>query len=413
MTKAPTRDGSLPLGSCAADRMFSWRGLELDGRRRRGKLVAENAATARALLERRNIVALSLLDRGKAPAPSTSAREVTAFTRHLASLLRAGVPLAQGLELLGNALAANGMSRIANALARSIGNGAGFAASLAQFPAQFDALYRQLAAVGEASGLLAAALARIAEERERAAASRAKVRAAVAYPLSVLVFATAVAAALLLWVVPAFQQVFQNFGAPLPAATRAVIALSEAVADAGCPALALAAGLAIVAARLTRHSPRARLALHRAALAVPIIGPLASTLACARFCRALGTLLGAGTPLADALSSLARLPGNDVFKRATLEVSARLDRGQRLADAMAAVRCFAPSIVQSIAIAEESGSLDAMLLDVAALAEQEANEKLAWLANSAEPLVVIALGVLIGGLVVALYLPVIELGNVV
>ncbi|MEA3117216.1 MAG: type pilus assembly protein PilC [Paraburkholderia sp.] len=394
------------------ERRFAWRGVELDGRRRRGIIVAANAAGARAMLRRQDVVVVALVARGKAAQPKASAREVTGFTRQLSSLLRAGVPLAQALELIGQA-PGNDIPRIANSLARSIADGTRFAEALSRFPTQFDALYCQLAAVGEASGSLALALARMAEERERTAALRAKARAALAYPVAVLLFAIAITAALLVWVVPAFRHVFESFGADLPAPTRAVIALSDAGARAGVPILTLIAIVHIIAVWTVRRSPAARLALHRIVLTAPIAGPVWGALSAARWSRGLGTLLAAGTPLADALSSLTQVTGNAVFDRASDEIAVRLGRGERLAAAMRAVGCFAPSIVQPVAVAEECGALDTMLLDAASHAEREAHDRLGMLASVAEPLVVIVLGALIGGLVVALYLPVIELGNVV
>lgn len=395
------------------EQRFAWRGVELDGRHRRGTIVADSAAGARALLRQQDIVVVALVARGKAARPKASARDITAFTRQLSNLLRAGLPLTQALELIGQARSASDMHRIANSLARSIADGTRFAEALARFPAQFDALYGQLAAVGEASGSLAPALARLADERERAAALRAKARAALAYPVAVLLFAVAITAALLIWVVPAFQQVFESFGADLPGPTRAVIALSDAGARAGGPILILIAAVHVIAAWIVRRSPAARLALHRIALAAPIAGPVWAALAAARWSRGLGTLLAAGTPLADALGSLTQVTSNAVFDRASVEIAVRLGRGERLAAAMRAVGCFAPSIVQPIAVAEESGALDTMLLDAASHAEREAHDRLGMLASVAEPLVVIVLGALIGGLVIALYLPVIELGNVV
>lgn len=397
----------------AAELRFGWRGVELDGTRRRGTLVALNGAAAREMLRREGIVALELVERGVAARPRATAREITAFTRQLASLLRAGLPLAQALGLIEQTPGRGGMPRIAGALARRIAGGAGFAAALSGCPAQFDALYRQLVAVGEASGSLAGVLARIADDRERAAAKRAKARAALAYPSAVLLFAFAIAAALLIWVVPTFKQVFDSFGAALPAPTRAVIALSDAALRWSAPALAAVAMTGMGIAQALRRSASARLAFDRIMLALPLAGPILTTLAAARWSRSLGTLLSAGTPLADALGSLSHATGNLVFDRANLDIEARLRRGERLAAAMSAVGCFPLALVQPIAVAEESGALDAMLLDVAALADRQADEKIGMLSSLCEPIVVIVLGMLVGGLVVALYLPIIELGNVV
>lgn len=400
-------------GTSGAELRFAWRGVEPGGARRHGTLVAPSAAAARALLRREQIVVLDLVERGTARRPKASAREVIAFTRQLASLLRAGLALAPALEVIGQSPTESGLPRIALALARRIATGMPFAKALAEHRAQFDTLYCALVAVGEASGSLAAVLERLAGDRERAAAQGAKVRAALTYPVAVLALALAIAAALLGWVVPTFAQVFDSFGASLPAPTRVVIALSDIVLRYSGPALvALGAALLPVTATV-RRLPAARATFDRLSLALPIAGPMLATLAAARWSRALGTLLRAGMPLADALQAFSHATGNHVFDAASAEIAARLRRGERLAAAMRALGRFPAALVQPVAVAEESGALDTVLLDVAALAERELDEKVGMLASVCEPLIVIVLGALVGGLVVALYLPIIELGNVV
>jgi type IV pilus assembly protein PilC len=329
------------------------------------------------------------------------------------SLLSAGLPLVQALDLIARAQRRGGMPHVARGMARRISGGEPFASALAAYPKQFDRLYRELSAIGEASGTLALVLARIVEHRERAAAQRGKLRTALAYPCAVLALAASVTAALLAFVVPTFQQVFDSFGTTLPGPTRAVIALSNAVLHWGPPSMATFGTLLLVVLRLVRHSPRARMAFDRSLLCLPVVGALARTLAAARWSRSLGTLLTAGTPLADALRALSHVTGNAVFHAANVQIEARLRRGERLAAAMHAVGCFPAAFVEPIAVAEESGALDAMLLDCAALAEREVDEKLALACACAEPLVVSILGLGVGALVIALYLPVIELGNVV
>ncbi|CAN7207847.1 type II secretion system F family protein [Trinickia sp. LjRoot230] len=356
---------------------------------------------------------MALDERGRAAAPKANARDITTFTRHVASMLRAGLPLAQTLEVIARTPARSGVPRLAGALARSLNAGTTFAAALAHYPPQFDALYCQLAAVGEASGSLAPVLERMAQERERAAVQRAKVRAALAYPTVVLLFAIAITGALLAWVVPAFQQVFEGFGAALPGPTRAVIALSDAALHYGGACAAALAVAQLVLLFALRRSHAARLALGKLTLAIPLIGRTIAALAAARWCRALGTLLASGIPLADALTSLTHATGHAVFDAASIEIALRLERGERLAAAMHATSTFPSTIIEPVAVAEESGALDAVLLDVAALAEREVDEAVGILTSVAEPLVVIMLGSLVGGLVVALYLPIIELGNVV
>lgn len=398
-----------------ADMRFKWRGVDADGAQKSGSLIAPDAATARAVLKRDNLFVTELTAHGPAPRPSARAADITLFTRQLASLLRAGLPLAPALDLLAQAQTSRrqGMPRIVGALARDITGGLRFSAALQRHPAQFNALYCQLVEVGEAGGALAAVLARIAEDRERAAAQRAKVRAALTYPVAILVLALAITAALLVWVVPTFKQIFDGFGARLPAPTQFVLALSSGVAQWSVPAFAMIFAASSAATFLLRRSEAARIRFARVSLTIPVAGPLLRTLCAARWSRALGTLLSAGTPLADAFDSLTHATGNAFFDRATAEIAARLRRGERLAAAMREAHCFAPEVVQPIAVAEESGALDTMLIDVASLADRQVDEKIGTLSSLCEPLVIIVLGTLVGGLVIAMYLPIIQLGNVV
>ncbi|ASV98061.1 type II secretion system F family protein [Paraburkholderia aromaticivorans] len=398
-----------------ADMRFKWRGVDADGAQKSGSLIAPDAATARAVLKRDNLFVTELTAHGPAPRPSARAADITLFTRQLASLLRAGLPLAPALDLLAQAQTSRrqGMPRIVGALARDITGGLRFSAALQRHPAQFNALYCQLVEVGEAAGALAAVLARIAEDRERAAAQRAKVRAALTYPVAILVLALAITAALLVWVVPTFKQIFDGFGARLPAPTQFVLALSSGVAQWSVPAFAMIFAASSAATFLLRRSEAARIRFARVSLTIPVAGPLLRTLCAARWSRALGTLLSAGTPLADAFDSLTHATGNAFFDRATAEIAARLRRGERLAAAMREAHCFAPEVVQPIAVAEESGALDTMLIDVASLADRQVDEKIGTLSSLCEPLVIIVLGTLVGGLVIAMYLPIIQLGNVV
>ena len=288
-----------------------------------------------------------------------------------------------------------------------------FSAALQRHPAQFNALYCQLVEVGEAAGALAAVLARIADDRERAAAQRAKVRAALTYPVAILLLAIAITAALLVWVVPTFKQIFDGFGAE---AARADAIRAGVVVRRGAlehTAFAMIFALSSAATFLLRRSETARIRFARLSLRLPVAGPLLGTLCAARWSRALGTLLSAGTPLADAFDSLTHATGNAFFDRATVEIAARLRRGERLAAAMRAARCFPPEVVQPVAVAEESGALDTMLIDVASLADRQVDEKIGTLSSLCEPLVIVVLGTLVGGLVIAMYLPIIQLGNVV
>ena len=360
-------------GSATLDKRFAWRGVDATGTQHSGTLIAPDAEAVRTVLKRDKLFIIELSVRGPAPRPQARAAEVTRFTRQLASLLRAGLPLAPSLDLFAQAPAPrqHGMSRIAGALARDIASGLSFSAALARHPAQFNALYCQLVAVGETAGALPTVLARIADDRERGALQRAKVRTALTYPVAILLLALAITAALLIWVVPTFKQIFDGFGARLPAPTQFVLTLSAAAARWSVPAFVFAVGTGFAMTYLLRRSDTARVTVGRLSLRLPIAGPLLATLCAARWSRALGTLLSAGTPLADAFDSLTHATGNAWFDRASVEIGNRLRRGERLAAAMRAVHCFPAEVVQPVAVAEESGALDAMLLDVASLSDRQ------------------------------------------
>ncbi|WP_375336526.1 type II secretion system F family protein [Caballeronia sp. EK] len=399
--------------SHALELRFAWRGMDAEGRPKQGKIIAADALSARASLRREGVIVTGLETLGAAPLPKAKTADVTVFTRQLAGLLRAGLPLAGALELLAGSATGGGLPRIVRALARDITRGVSFSAALAQHPAAFGALYCQLVSVGEVAGALPAVLARLADDRERAASQRARLRAALTYPVMVLLLSLAITAGLLIGVVPTFKTIFDGFGAALPAPTRFVLALSDGVAHAGVPFVIACACAVIVVSRWMKRSPDARQSADRAALRMPLAGKLLRSLAVARWSRALGTLLSAGTSLSDAFDSLTHATGNRVFDRATVDIAARLRNGERLAVAMRAAGCFPQDVVQPIAVAEESGSLDAMLLDLATLADRQVDERIGVFASLCEPIVIAVLGALVGGLVIAMYLPIIQLGNVV
>jgi type IV pilus assembly protein PilC len=395
------------------DLRFRWSGLDADGAHRRGAVIAASPGAARGALRRDGISVVTLEARGAAPRPRVRAHDVTRFARQLASLLHAGLPLAPALDLFAQAAARDGIARIAAGLGRDIIAGRPLSAALQRYPRQFGPLFRQLVLIGEQSGTLATVLARVADDRERAAAQRGRVRAALAYPGAVLLFACALTTALLLWVVPTFAQIFEGFGATLPAPTRAVLALSALIARWGPPAALGGALAGIVGVRALRRSAPARLTAARVILRAPLAGPLLRALAAARWSRALGTLLAAGTPLVDALASLTHATGNPLFDQATHDIARRLQHGERLAPAMRAAACFPEPVLQPIGVAEETGTLDTMLVDIATLCDRQVDERIGLLASVCEPLVIVVLGALVGALVIAMYLPIVQLGNVV
>jgi type IV pilus assembly protein PilC len=395
------------------DTRYRWRGVDSNGAQKRGRSIAADTRSARSALKREGITVLELTALGHAPPPKVRTADITLYTRQLAGLLRAGLPLAPSLDLIAQTPSRGGLPRIVGSLARDITQGISFSEALARHPSCFNAMYCQLVAVGEVAGALPTVLARLAEDRERAGAQRAKLRAALTYPVVVLLLSLAITAGLLVGVVPTFATIFDGFGAALPAPTLFVLALSNAVARWSIP-FALGVTIGVMAfRRVLARSAAMRHAFDRAILKLPLAGAMLRALAVARWSRALGTLLAAGTPLSDAFDSLSNATGNRIFDTATVDIARRLRQGERLAAAMRAAGCFPPEVVQPIAVAEESGSLDAMLLDLAVIGDREVDEKTTAFASLCEPVVIVVLGALVGGLVVAMYLPIIQLGNVV
>jgi type IV pilus assembly protein PilC len=397
----------------ATEYRFAWHGINAEGASQRGIVIAGDTLNAQRILRARKIVALTIVLRGPARMVSLRPPEVTEFSRQLASLLEAGLALLPALELIARSHARAALQRVVTAVAHDLACGARFSDALQRYPRAFGALYCQLVRLGEASGSLARVLARIADERERAAAQRSKLRMALTYPLCVLLLALTITLGLMIFVVPAFKQIFDGVGAQLPLPTRIVLALSEGVARLALPVVLAGAGATSLLTLALRRSPSLRLRRDQWLLNIPLLGALLTQIAVARWSRALGTLLQAGTPLADAFAALRQASGNAVFERATCDIGTRLGRGQRLAAAMQACACFPADVTQAIAVAEETGALDRMLTDLAALHERQVDTRIAALAGLAEPLVIAVMGVLVGALVLAMYLPIIEMGNVI
>lgn len=401
------------LTSPARDARFAWRGLDASGRAQRGIIIANNIAAARAALKHQRILVLNLTRKGWVPLGAIRATDVTLFSRQLASLLQAGLSLLPALTVIAQSEVRATLARTVRALMRDIAQGLHFSAALARYPKSFSPMYCRLIALGETSGALAPLLIQLAEERERAAAQKAKLRAALSYPLGILLVALTISLALMIWVVPTFQQIFESFGATLPAPTQFVIALSAAVIHGALPALICLSVVIVTVIFGVRRSHTLRLAFDRLLLTLPLIGPLFRLLAIARWSRGLGLLHQAGTPLAEAFEVLLGITHNAVFDRATVEIARRVRRGERLNDAMRATGCFTAAVIQPIAVAEESGSLEMMLHDLAALNDRQVNDRITSFASLLEPLMMVILGVLVGGLVIAMYLPIIQLGSVI
>ncbi|CAE6943423.1 Type IV pilus assembly protein PilC [Pseudomonas marincola] len=396
--------------------VFTWEGKDKKGSRVKGELKGTNPALVKAQLRKQGInptkvrkKSVSIFSAGKKIKPM----DIALFTRQMATMMKAGVPLLQSFDIIGEGLDNPNMRKLVDEVKQDVAAGNSFAASLRKRPDYFDDLYCNLVDSGEQSGALETLLDRVATYKEKTEALKAKIKKAMNYPIAVIVVALIVSAILLIKVVPQFQSVFSSFGADLPTFTLMVVALSEVVQKWW---LAMLAGLfAIIFAikNLHKHSEKFRDWIDRTALKMPIVGDIIYKSAIARFARTLATTFAAGVPLVDALDSVAGATGNIVFKNATNKIKADVSSGMQLNFSMRSTDVFPSMAIQMTAIGEESGSLDEMLDKVASYYEEEVDNAVDGLTSLMEPLIMSVLGVLIGGLVIAMYLPIFQLGQVV
>jgi len=403
-----------------AERHYAWRGIDREGKVVTGNMTAISPEAVRNQLKQQRIRATRIQRQYELPKwlklqtkARISTRDITQFTRQLATLLHAGVPLLQAIHLLERGESKATLQSMLHDLHRDIEAGMALSQALQQH-ASFDALYCNLVAVGELTGMLDTMLERLANHLEKSEALRMSIRTALVYPTAVLSIAVSVTVLILLFVVPAFQNIFASFGAELPRLTRWVIALSEAIEDYGL--LLLGVGIASAWGLKWQLNKRWhwRHHVHGWLLRTPIAGPLTRHACTARWTRTLATLFSAGVPLADALEAVQGVTGHLWFQVATQNIRQQLIQGHALSHALDSTEGLFPNmVVQMCAIGEESGALDHMLEKTAEHYEREVDNTVARLSTLLEPFIMVVLGLLIGGLVMALYLPIFQLGQVV
>ncbi|MBO9536843.1 type II secretion system F family protein [Herbaspirillum sp.] len=418
----------MPTPDAAPRTTFHWQGLDRQGRPQSGVLVAGDAALARALLRRQGIRVARLraadgsaepqakpgqragagLARGRIPE-----KQIVLFTRQLATMLQAGLPLLQALDIAIRGAGAAPMASLLRAIRNDVAQGESLHAALGRHPRHFDTLFCNLVRAAEAAGMLDTMLERIAGYREKSLALKGKVRSALAYPCAVVLVAAVVTLVIMLWVVPAFEQMFHNFGAELPLPTLVVMKISRLLAHWWPWLLAALALLGVAGRQAWRRSPGIRSTAQRASLRLPLFGPLLRQAAIARWSRTFGTLFGAGIALVEALETVAGAAGNIVYADASLAIRDAVRNGAALHAAMEQTGAFPDLAVQMAAVGEEAGALDAMLGKIADLNEREVDDAVAALTSLMEPIIMAVLGILIGGLVIAMYLPVFRMGSVV
>jgi len=396
--------------------LYRWEGVDASGAQVKGEMAADSHAMIRVVLRRQGITTRKIQrSGGRNPirGRAITAADITLFTRQLATLIKAGIPLLQGLEVIAKGAEHPAMRQLMGELKQDISAGSTLAVALRKHPAHFDALFCNLIEAGEQAGALELLLQRVATYKEKTEALKKKIKKAMAYPIAVLLVAGLVCTILLVEVVPQFQGVFDSFGAQLPAMTLGVIKMSQVLQDYGL--WWLASLLLITAGMRNRyqHSPALRQRLDHGCLKLPILGDVLQASALARFARTLSTTMAAGIPLLDALSAVAGTSGNLVFKEAVLQLRQQVAAGDPIHVAMSASRLFPSMAIQMTAIGEESGTLDGMLDHVATYYENEVDTRVDNLTVLMEPAIMVILGVMVGGLVVAMYLPIFKLGQVI
>jgi type IV pilus assembly protein PilC len=401
--------------------IFVWEGVNRRGQPAKGEISALNSAYAKAHLRKQGIEPRKVKKAaeplfgigGGGSSKRIKASDITFFTRQMATMVKSGVPLVQAFDIVADGMDNLSMRKIINEIRDSVSAGNDFASALQQHPDHFDDLTCNLIESGEQAGTLQTMLEKVAIYKEKTEILKAKIKKALMYPTITLIVAFGVTLVILLKVVPAFENMFNNFGAELPAPTQFVVSLSEMAQEYYLYVIA-AIILAVVALKQAlKNSPRFRDKFEAALLGIPVIGELLKKAAIARYARVLSTTFAAGVPLVDALDSVAGAVGNSVYRDAVYKVRDEVASGQQMHLAMRATKVFPNMVVQMTSIGEESGALDQMLGKAADYYEAEVDNAVDNLTAMIEPMVMVFLGVVIGGMIVAMYLPIFEMGDVV
>jgi type IV pilus assembly protein PilC len=393
--------------------VFEWEGTNRQGQPVRGHIRAMGENHVKALLRRQGVQPLTVTLQRRVAGRPIKPLQIAAVTRQLAAMTHAGVPLLAGFEVISRGHHNPRMVSLLNAVRNDVETGTSLSSAFAKYPLHFNSLYCNLVAAGEAAGILDALLDRLAVHMEKVEAMKSKIKSALTYPAAVLVVAFAVIAIIMTVVIPAFENVFASFGADLPGPTLVVMAVSEFFVAHGWLMLVSGTVSAYGASWLWRRSQALQALADRWLLKLPVFGALLEKACIARWTRTLSTLFATGVPLLDALELAGGSSGNSVYAQATLNIQQAVSRGVSLNASMAQVAVFPDMVVQMCAIGEESGSLDHMLGKAADFLESEVDQQVAALASLLEPFIIVVLGVLIGGIVIAMYLPIFELGQVI
>ena len=398
--------------------LFVWEGADRNGNRKKGELKAKSSAMAKAQLRKEGINVLKIKVKSKPLFGGGSRKAITPldiaiFARQLATMMKAGVPLVQSFDIVGSGHENANMSDMIFGLKAAVEGGSSLTEALKKYPLQFDDLFCNLVQAGEHAGILEAILDKVATYKEKSEAIKAKIKKAMGYPIAVMVVAVVVVTILLLFVIPQFEDMFSSFGATLPAPTLFVVNMSKFLQEWWWLIFGTVGGFLFTFGYIKKRSRKMRNTLDRISLKLPVIGPILEKASIARYARTLQTMFAAGTPLVEALGSVSGAVGNVVFRDAVDQIQQEVSTGTQLNKAMINTGVFPNMVLQMTAIGEEAGALDGMLGKVADFYEDEVDNLVDGLASLMEPIIMSILGVIIGGIVVAMYLPIFQMGQVV
>ncbi|MHB1372317.1 MAG: type II secretion system F family protein [Thauera sp.] len=393
--------------------LYTWEGKDKTGKVVRGEVRAAGDAMVQAMLRRQGIQVSKVRKHKIARGGRISDKDIALFTRQLATMMKSGVPLLQAFDIAMKGSGNAALSRLLNDIRTDVETGLNLSQAFAKHPQHFDKLFCNLVAAGEQAGILDSLLDRIATYKEKILAIKSKIKSALFYPAAVVVVAGLVISVMMLFVIPEFKNVFASFGADLPAPTMMVIAMSDFFVESWYLVFGALAAVIVFIAWSYKRSTAMQIALDRTLLRFPVIGPIIRKATVARWTRTLSTMFAAGVPLVEALDSVGGASGNHVYLVATRQIQSEVSTGTSLTIAMQNADVFPTMVVQMVSIGEESGQLDSMLSKVADFFEQEVDDAVAGLSQLLEPLIMVFLGTVIGGLVVAMYLPIFKIGAVV
>ena len=392
---------------------YLWTGKNKAGKIVRGEQRATSEAVVNATLRRQGILVTKVSKQSFKRGGTVTEKDVALFTRQLATMMKSGVPLLQTFDIVGRGHDNPAVSKLLLDIKSDVETGSSLSQAFRKFPLHFDQLYCNLIAAGEQAGILEALLDRLANYKEKILAIKSKIKAALFYPVAIIVVAFIITAVIMIFVIPAFKQVFTSFGADLPAPTLIVMAISDYFVAYWWAIFGVIGGGIFAFFYAWKRSERMQFVMDRLLLRVPIFGPLVKKSVIARWTRTLSTMFAAGVPLVESLDSVGGAAGNYVYKVGTKQIQSEVSTGTSLTTAMQNSQLFPNMVNQMVAIGEESGSLDAMLSKVADFFEAEVDDAVEALSSLMEPIIMVVLGTLIGGMVIAMYLPIFKLGAVV